>query len=132
MAAKILKIGKNRVWIDPESADDVAKSITREDIRERISDGSIKKKEKKGVSRARVRTSKRREGSRKGKRGAKSPKKERWIRKIRALRRRLRTLKEDGVLDSKTYRELYNKASGGEFKSVSHLNAYLGLKRKNE
>ena len=33
LAAQILKIGQNRVWIDPERMDDVEGAITREEVR---------------------------------------------------------------------------------------------------
>ena len=45
--------------------------------------------------------------------------------RIRALRKRLRELRDKGVIDRRTYRMLYLKAKGGEFRSVSHLNAYI-------
>ena len=36
LAAQILKVGQNRVWIDPERIDDVDGAITREEIRKLI------------------------------------------------------------------------------------------------
>jgi len=64
-------------------------------------------------------------GSRKGKKTARLSRKAAWILRIRALRRRLRYLRDTGIIDRRTYRMLYMKAKGGEFRSVSHLNAYL-------
>ena len=46
IAAKILKIGKNRVKIDPDSLQDLSLAITREDIRGHIDTGMLLKKEK--------------------------------------------------------------------------------------
>ncbi len=133
MAAEILDCGINRIWIDPNALDEVSSAATKDDVRELIEKGLIKRKPVKGVSRARIR--KRREqkkkgrrrghGKRKGKKTARMPRKRAWIIRIRALRRRLRELKQNGVIDSRTYRMLYRKAKGGEFRSVSHLNAYL-------
>ena len=122
--------------MDPEAAEDIATSVTREDIRDLILDGAIKQKQKKGVSRGRARTRdmKKAQGhrkghvSRKGAKGARSPRKEQWMGKIRALRRRLRELREDGTLDATAYRRIYNKAKGGEFRNVAHLNNYLKSK----
>ncbi len=48
-----------------------------------------------------------------------------WITKIRALRRRLKELRDEGVIDKTTYRRLYLKAKGGEFRSIAHLNEFL-------
>ena len=39
MAAEILDCGYNRVWIDPNRAEDVADAITRADIRTAIASG---------------------------------------------------------------------------------------------
>jgi len=36
LAAQILKVGQNRVWINPERIDDVEAAITREEIRKLI------------------------------------------------------------------------------------------------
>lgn len=134
MAADILKVGMDRVWMDPENSDDIAASITRDDVRAMIEDGLIKRKPKKGISRGRIRAMKRKKayghrkghGSRKGARYARLPKKERWMRKIRALRRRLCELRDEGAIDKTTYRMLYNKARGGEFQDTAHLDTYIG------
>jgi large subunit ribosomal protein L19e len=130
IAADVLGVGKNSVWIDPMAAEEVADSITREDIRSLIAEGVITKRQKRGVSRARARAKRNRhgQGSRKGAKGARMNKKRGWILRIRALRKELRSLRNDGVLDAKTYRKMYIKASSGEFRSVSHLNAYLRSK----
>ena len=36
LAAQILKVGKNRVWINPELIDDVEGAITRDEIKRLI------------------------------------------------------------------------------------------------
>jgi len=36
LAAQILKVGQNRVWIDPERNDDVEGAITRQDVKKLI------------------------------------------------------------------------------------------------
>jgi len=133
LAAQVLKVGEGRVWIDPEATEEIAAAITREDIRGLIDEGLIKKKQKKGVSRGRARVRaiqkslgrRRGPGSRKGAKGARRGKKQLWIIKIRALRRRLKELRSGGYVDKTTYRGLYNKAKGGEFRNVTHLNDYL-------
>lgn len=132
MAAQILKCGENRVWIDPEAAEDVAAAATKEDLRNLIGE-SIKRKPVKGISRSRINKKRiqkskgRRKGhgSRKGKKGARMPSKRLWIIRIRAIRRRLKYLRDAELIDRRTYRILYRKAKGGEFRSVAHLNAYL-------
>ncbi len=133
IAADLLKCGENRVWIDPEKIDDVAAAITREDIKRLINDGVIKKKPIKGQSRARARIFQearkkgrhRGPGSKKGKKTARMGKKERWMMTIRALRKELRTLKADGKLDEHTYRKLYIRAKGGQFKNKRQLYMFM-------
>jgi large subunit ribosomal protein L19e len=133
LAAEVMKVGLERVWFDPSALEEIATAITREDIRELIKEGKIKKKPKKGVSRARARERalkrskghRKGPGSRKGAKGARDPKKRQWVKKIRALRSYLRELRDKGLIDRSTYRKLYRKAGGGEFRSVSHLQAYI-------
>ena len=68
LAAKILKVGENRVWINPDRIDDVQAAITREEIKKLIHEGAIKALPKEGVSRARARIihAKKKKGLRKG------------------------------------------------------------------
>ena len=44
LAASILKVGLNRVWIDPERLEEVSMAITREGVKQFINDGAIKAK----------------------------------------------------------------------------------------
>lgn len=133
MAAAILKCGENRVWIDPLNVEDVEMSITRGDIRSNINAGAIRAKPKRGISRARARHQKSQKkkgrqkghGSRKGGKKARTPKKERWMKLIRPIRRYLREQRDEGKIEVRTYRMFYTKAKGGMFKSVNHLEAHL-------
>ncbi|MEM1576657.1 MAG: 50S ribosomal protein L19e [Archaeoglobaceae archaeon] len=133
LAAEVLKCGQHRIWFDPDALEEISTASTKEDIRELIEKGVIKKKAVKGICRARInqlRIKKRKGrrsgyGSRKGKKTARMPRKRLWIIRIRAIRRRLKELKRSGQIDKKTYRLLYRKAKGGEFRSVAHLNAYV-------
>ncbi|MDQ1275098.1 MAG: large subunit ribosomal protein L19e [Euryarchaeota archaeon] len=133
LASKVLECGLDRVWLNPEASEEIASAITREDIRGLIEKGTIKAKPVRGVSRGRARAlaAKRKyghckgHGSRKGKKGARTPSKELWMKKIRALRRRLKELRADGALEKSVYCRLYRKAKGGEYRSVSHLNSHL-------
>ncbi len=133
LAAQIMKVGQNRVWMDPEKTDDAEMAITREEVRRLIHEGIIKAKAEKGVSRARARVlhAKRKKGlrsgigSRTGSPGARISKKEAWMSKIRALRKRLRGLKARKVITESAYRELYRMASSGRFASVADLERYL-------
>lgn len=136
MAAGIMKVGETRVWINSERLEDIAAAITKEDVRTLVGEGAIKSKAQKGISRGRARAKKvkcvyghrKGHGSRRGAKGARAPRKEQWMKKIRALRRRLRTLREEETIDINTYRKFYNKTKGGEFRNVAHLNSHLESK----
>lgn len=133
LAAQILKVGQNRVWIDPERIDDVDTAITREEIKKLIHEGILKTLPEKGVSRARARIfhEKRKKGrrsgpgSRTGSPRARISRKEAWTSKIRALRKRLRKLEADKIINENSYRKSYKMASSGRFESVAELDRYL-------
>lgn len=138
LAAELLKVGVTRVWMDPDRLEDIATAITREDIRGLIEEGVVKRRAVVGISRgrARARDIKRAKGHRKGhgsRRGAKyarAPKKESWMRRIRAQRKVLKAMREDKTIDAHAYRMLYRKAKGGEFRNVAHLKSYIAYQKK--
>ena len=133
LAADVLDVGEGRVWFNPDAQSEIAEAITRDDIRDLVEQGDIQAKDATGNSRGRARERaekrsyghQRGAGSRKGKAGGRKASKDEWISRIRAQRRRLKELRDDGPLDRSQYRELYNKASGGEFDSVDRLEAYI-------
>ena len=133
LAADILDVGENRVWLDPGEQEEIAEAITRDDIRELVDEGIIRAKDAKTNSRGRARERAEKRsyghqtgaGSRKGKAGARQARKDDWVARIRAQRARLKELRDEGTIDRTQYRELYNKASGGEFDSVDRLEAYV-------
>ena len=133
LAAEVLGVGLNRVWIDPARTPDVAAAITREDVRRLIHQGAIKAKVELGVSRgrARERAMKRKKGrrrgpgSRRGAWGARLPRKRTWVKTVRPLRKMLGELKQKGSIDARQYRLLYRMVKGGTIKSKAHLTSYL-------
>ncbi len=133
MAADILKCGENRVYFDPYLEEDISLAITREDIRNLIKQGAIKKKYKKGISKYRKNLQHERKkkgrgrglGKRKGTKHARTPKKRAWIRRIRPLRRELKKLRDRKLITTANYRKLYRNAKGGMFTSVAQLNRYI-------
>jgi len=141
IAAQILKVGTNRVWINPERIEDVEVAITREEIRRLIHEGAIKPASKRGVShvRARILHEKKKKrlrrgpGSRKGSSGARVTKKEAWMQRIRAQRKTLREWKANRALVEGGYRQLYMISGSGAFSSIADMERYAkthGLWRK--
>lgn len=133
LAADVLGVGENRVWFDPAAQDEVAEAITRADIRDLIDRGVVQKAPLRGNSRGRARERDEKRayghrkgpGSRKGKAGGRQDQKESWTNQIRAQRRVLRELRDEGKLTPAQYRDLYGMASGGEFRSVRYLRNYI-------
>lgn len=133
MASKLLKCGVHRVWMDQDRLDEIAKAVTKEDIRLLIKGKAIKSKQSQGISSGRRKYAANQKkkgrrsghGSRKGAKHARTPKKERWIKTIRPIRRYLRSLREEEKIDRSTYRKYYRKAKGGEFRSKHHLKTHM-------
>jgi large subunit ribosomal protein L19e len=133
MAASLLKCGVNRVWMDHDRIDEIAKAVTKDDIRILIRGKAIKSRQEKGISRGRKKFNakqkkkgrRRGQGSRKGAKYARFPRKNQWIRTIRSLRTFLRSLRNEGKVSKSDYRKYYRKAKGGEFRSKHHLNTHL-------
>ncbi len=135
MASSILKVGVNRVHIDPEhhKINDVALALTRADIEKLISSGVISKRKVIGTSRRNARKNhpKRQRGqrkglgSRKGSLNARSNQKTVWINKIRAQRKYLKKLRDEGYITPNTYRTLYLQAKGNLFRSVRYLSSVI-------
>lgn len=137
LAADVMKVGVSRVWIDPEFEDEVSLAITRDDIRRLVDEGAIQRKPFTGVSRGRARyvlQQKRKgrrqgQGTKKGSATAKLSGKERWMMKIRPMRKELKKLRDSGKISPKTYRELYLKAKGNAFRNTAHLKTYISERK---
>ncbi len=141
LAASIGKCSLNRVTFNPENLQEIKEAITKVDIKGLIKQGIIIIEPKRGISRARTlmnilqkRKGRRRGmGSRKGSGKVRHKGKVEWINRIRLQRKVLLGLIEKGIINREVYRNLYNKAGGGFFRSKRHLLLYieergLGLK----
>ncbi len=133
LASQILKIGQNRVWIDPERMGDVEGAITREEVRKLIHEKAIVSLPEKGVSRSRAKTirGKKRLGRRSGEGSvtgagyAKVTQKQAWMIRIRSLRRKLRELKASRIITEATYTQYYRMAGSGRFQSIAEMERNL-------
>ena len=143
MAASLLKCGVYRVWMDHDRVDEIAKAVTKEDIRLLINGKAIKKRQNQGISSGRkkfVKSQKKKgrrrgHGSRKGAKFARLPRKKRWIKTIRPIRTDLKILRDKNKINRNVYRKYYRRAKGGEFRSKHHLKTHLiadGILKKEE
>ena len=131
LAARVLGVGVDRVWFDHEALEDLEGSDTRDDMRALKARGIIKILPVKG-QRRRVK-GRQGPGRRKGKKTSKLSKKERWMMRVRAQRRLLRSLKERKTMTPREYRRLYSLVGGGMFRTKARLLEYVRvMKEKGE
>ena len=143
LAARILDCGENRVRFDDTRVSDIKEAITASDLRALIKEGAVSAAPEQGVSRGRARKiriqkikgRRKGHGSRKGPATARTVRKVTWMNKIRAQRRLLAELREEGRIEKDTFTTMYRKAKGGFFRSRRHLTLYIeeqGLMREAE
>lgn len=133
IAAKLLKVGENKVWFDPNRLDEIASAITRTGIRHLISDLAIQAKPETNISRFRARKTalqkrkgrRKGPGSRKGTPQSRLSRKEAWMLKVRTQRKFLREIKNKKLISATNYRNIYSKIKGGFFRSKRHIKLYL-------
>ncbi|MEM5811525.1 MAG: 50S ribosomal protein L19e [Candidatus Aenigmatarchaeota archaeon] len=118
LAAKILKVGIDKVFIDSSKIEDVKKAVTRKDIKNLIKKGYIKKLPEK-VSFPYKKEVKR------VKKGSSMKEKTKWVRTVRALRKYLKELKESGKIEKNDYKKVYRWIRGGMFRSRAHMKIFL-------
>ncbi|EED43188.1 LSU ribosomal protein L19E, partial [Enterocytozoon bieneusi H348] len=113
MAKKVLRCGQSKLWFDPNEYESVLAADSIEKVKNLIEDGTIIKKNDKVNSRANARDRKEAKskgrhmgnGSRKGTKNARLPKKTIWIKTLRSMRSILRDMKNKGELTSEEYQK---------------------------
>ena len=106
LAADVLKCSGKKIWLDPTKSKDIKEAITKIDIKNLIKEGLIVKKKLPFQSRSRARKihiqkvkgRRSNKGSRKGTLNARLPDKEKWMNKIRSLRKLLTELKDKSLI----------------------------------
>jgi len=128
LVARILGVGANRIRFEPDRLEDVADSITRDNIRSLVNSGAIWTVQVKGTSRGRAikkravwKVHGKGPGSKKGKKTARVGKKEVYVIRVRSMRYRLKVLKERKDITNEIYGQLYKKVNGGQVRSLAHL-----------
>ena len=132
LVSRIVGVGVNRVRFDNDHLDDIADAITRDDIRSLLTANTITIKSFKGTSRGRAKTkkiqkSKRciKQGSKKGRKGAREGKKTVYVNKVRALRYILKIAKDRQEIDNETFKSIYKKIGGNTIRNKSHLRSVI-------
>ncbi len=130
MAAKLLKTGKTKIWIDPDSIDDVGIAVTKNDMRRLIAGGKVRAKPRLGISGGRSHTNrlKKQRGLRSGpgsKKGGVSIDEERWMRKVRSQRDFTKLLRKRKIITPTVFRQLYLKVKGNAFENIPQIKNYI-------
>ena len=124
MAAKVLKVGTNKVWFDPLRLSEIKEAITKQDIQELIKDGAIKKRPCLGNKRraGRLKLKRKLKGRRRNEGKIKSRKfKEDYPKKIRRLRSFLKNIKTSNKISKDQYKKLYRLIKAGVLKNKQSI-----------
>ena len=127
LAAKVLKVGKNRLVFRREALSEIKEAITRQDIKDLYKEGIIYIKPVKGRRKIKKRKTKRGPGKRKK---TLKKRKENYVKLVRKLRRYIKSLKEKGEISRELYWDLRKKIRAKLFRSKTHLKEYLETFKK--
>lgn len=135
LAAGMFGVGLDKVWLNPDSLEDIKKALTKDDIRGLIADGLIKKVQKNQQSRGRARIlllkkrkgRKKGPGKRKGSSNSRSNTKENWMKNVRAQRKILKKFKTENpeLFEKVNYQDVYRKINGNYFKGKKYVEAFV-------
>ncbi len=122
LAAKVLKVGKNRIVFVEEHLPEIKEAITRLDISDLHKSGAIQVKEVSGRKKIVRRKHRRRTGKIKNK---VNNRKQEYVIITRKLRGLVRGLVRTGAVDKEKNREIRKQIRSRKFKSKRHLKESL-------
>jgi large subunit ribosomal protein L19e len=135
LAARILKVGEGRIFIQPDAVSKVAEAMTKDDIRTLIAERVIKKRASASQSTGRARALKaqrdkgrrRGKGKRTGRKRVRMEQRDSWIGRVRSQRSTLRELKEKNpeAVKAVGYSKTYKRIKGNYFRGKRHLVEYI-------
>jgi len=122
LAAKVLKVGRNRIIFAKEHLAEIKEAITRMDILDLYKSGAIQIREIKGRKKVVKRKNRRRVGKVKNK---VNNRKAEYVIITRKLRKFVRGLVRTGAIDKEKNREVRRQIRARKFKSKRHLKENL-------
>jgi len=118
LAAKVLKVGKGRIYFVEENLGEIKEAITRQDIKDLHSAGAIQIKEISGRRKVVKRKNRRRTGKIKKK---VNNRKREYMTITRKLRTYIKHLLKTDTIDRETYKETRRQIRARKFKSKRNL-----------
>jgi large subunit ribosomal protein L19e len=122
LAAKALKVGKNRIRFDVESLNQIKEAITKEDIKGLSVEGIISVKPVKGRKKVTKRKTRRGPGKIKKK---VNNRKQVYVKITRKLRAYIMRLRDKRIIESDLYWDLRKRIRMRDFKSLGSMKDYL-------
>lgn len=125
LAAKVLGVGKNKVYFDSAHLSEIKEAITKQDIRDLFAEGIIAIKENKGIKKKVKRTTRRGPGSI---HMTVFDRKLEYMMLVRKLRKYIKELRKQGKITREKYYDLRKKIRARAFKNKAHIKDYIGGK----
>ncbi len=131
LAARTLKVGKERIIFIPSRSKEIKEAITKQDIRDLKIDGAIQIKEINGRKKILRKKKKRSPGNIRKK---VNKRKQNYVIMTRKLRGHVKRVKEQEKISKDEVKDIRNKIRNKIFKSKAHLKEYIksigGKKKK--
>jgi large subunit ribosomal protein L19e len=124
LAAKALKVGKDRISFVSARLEDIKESITKQDIKDLKEEGAIIVKEVKGRKK-KINTKRKRRSVGNIRKKVNTRKKD-YVIMTRKLRAQVKELKDQGKLSREEVKEIRKKIRNREFKSKAHMKQLIG------
>ena len=122
LAAKALKVGKNRIIFSSEGLNEIKEAITKQDIKSLKTEGIISIRPVKGRRKIKRRKTKR--GFGKIKKKVKN-RKQSYVKITRKLRAYLKVLRDRTIIEKDLYWNLRKRIRMRDFKSIKSIKEYL-------
>jgi len=132
IVASLLKTGTSKIVMDPTQNQRIKEAMTKEDVRILIGEKIVRRKKVSFQNKKRKLTKKkgrkRGPGKRKGTAKARTNPKKKWMKNVRAQRKKLKQLKKSKLKIS--YRKAYKMIKGGYFRGKKHLESVVLEEKK--
>lgn len=123
LAARVLKVGKERIIFLQPRLDEIKEAITKQDIRDLKKEGAIVIKEIKGRKKGKKKSKERNPGSIRKK---VKKRKKGYVIMTRKLRRYVAEMKKQKKLSQDEIKDIRKKIRNRNFRNKAHLKEYIG------